>query len=156
MKNKVRFGWSREETLSQLENFYEYSLDEDIPHKSWQEEKEFLKTIGYHDPTVHKVYLAEDHVQMLNKTDNECPICNKDRISCIDYYVLGINLEDFCIDKYTKKNNMAHWEDRDSWFNKDTPACLIGMDNGFCNSHIDDVYESFEYTCCTCYSVFEL
>ena len=193
LKNKVRFGWSREETLSQLDNFYEYSLDEDIPHKSWQEVKAFLKTIGYHDPTVHKVCLAEDHVQLLNKTDNECPICNKDRKTCIDYYVLGINLDIF-IDKYTIQNNMAHWEDQDNWFNKDTPECprkelwhgqrFLQLSYFFdqnkesplpvickhCNSivsindiatrrtelGIDNVYESFEYTCCTCYSVFEL
>ena len=97
-------------------------------------------------------------------------------------------------DKYTIQNNMAHWEDRDNWFNKDTPECprkelwhgqrFLQLSYFFdqnkesplpvickhCNSivsvsdiatrrtelGIDNVYESFEYTCCTCYSVFEL
>jgi hypothetical protein len=47
LKAKVKFGWSREEALQQLQNFYEHEQNDKIPYKSWHKVIEFLKHIGY-------------------------------------------------------------------------------------------------------------
>ncbi|KXJ19010.1 hypothetical protein AC249_AIPGENE10997 [Exaiptasia diaphana] len=116
LKLKVKFGWSREETLHQLSNFYEYAQDDRIPHGDWQGVMKFLKGIGYDDPRVYKICCANDHVYLLEQEAERCPTCDK-RKKCIDYYVLGINLKEmFSGDDYIK-DILAHWENRESWFN---------------------------------------
>ena len=69
LKAKVNYGWSREETLAQLRNFFEYTQDENVPHQNWQSVVRFLKEIGYEDPKCRKICFGEDHVVLLEEGD---------------------------------------------------------------------------------------
>jgi hypothetical protein len=111
---KIKYGWSQEETLSQLRNLYEFTEDNHIPHKTWYMVMKFLRKLGYKDPKHYKVCCGTDHVTLV--LEDKCPNCDKVRDKCTDYYVLGLN-----VDSIANKLNdhLAHWEERDEWFNLD-------------------------------------
>ena len=111
---KIKYGWSQEETLSQLRNLYEFTEDNHIPHKTWYMVMMFLRKLGYKDPKHYKVCCGTDHVTLV--LEDKCPNCDKVRDKCTDYYVLGLN-----VDSIANKLNdhLAHWEERDEWFNLD-------------------------------------
>lgn len=113
--SKVNFGWSQEETMAQIRNFYEVLQDERIPHKSWQSVIGFLKTLGYKDPRHYKICCAEDHIHLLDY-ETPCPECDKDWSRCTDYYVLGLHLEDIFLDPVTTNAHLAHWRENCEWF----------------------------------------
>lgn len=48
--SKVNYGWSQEEAMAQIRNFYEVLGDERISHKNWQSVIRFLKNLGYEEP----------------------------------------------------------------------------------------------------------
>ena len=113
--SKVNYGWSQEETMVQIRNFYEVLGDERIPHKNWQSVIGFLKKLGYQEPRHYKICCANDHVKLLEYA-TPCPECDKDWSKCLDYYVLGIHLEDIFLDQATTKEHLAHWKNHDEWF----------------------------------------
>lgn len=113
--SKVKFGWSQEETMAQIRNFYELLHDERIPHKRWQSVIAFLKKLGYQDARHYKICCSEDHVHLLDY-QTPCPECDKDWSRCTDYYVLGIHFEDIFLDLATTTAHLAHWRERDEWF----------------------------------------
>ena len=45
-----------------------------------------------------------------------CPICQTPLSKCIDYYVLGLDFENWFSSQKCKQL-MAHWDDKTSWFN---------------------------------------
>ena len=112
--SKVNYGWSQEETMAQIRNFYEVLADERIPHKSWQAVVGFLKKLGYEDPRHYKICCSDNHIHLLDY-QTPCPECDKEWSSCTDYYVLGIHLEDIFLDPATTKAHLAHWEERNEW-----------------------------------------
>lgn len=113
--SKVNHGWSREETMAQIRNFYEVLNDERIPHKNWQDVLKFLKTLGYQEPRHYKICCGDDHIRLLDY-GTPCPECDKDWLKCIDYYVLGVHLEDIFLDSDTTEAHLAHWKERVAWF----------------------------------------
>lgn len=113
--SKVNYGWSQEETMAQIRNFYEVLYDERIPHKNWQSVIAFLKKLGYQEPRHYKICCAKDHIQLL-EYETPCPECDKEWFKCTDYYVLGIHLEDIFLDPETTEAHLAHWRVRDDWF----------------------------------------
>ena len=46
-----------------------------------------------------------------------CKICSKPSFLCIDYYVLGLNFREWFLTLEQCERLMAHWSDRDQWFN---------------------------------------
>ena len=113
--SKVGHGWSQEETMAQIRNFYETLGDERIPHKNWQSVMSFLKKLGYQDPRHYKICCADNHVQLLDYGE-PCPECDKEWSKCTDYFVLGIHLEDIFLDSATTEAHLAHWKERSEWF----------------------------------------
>ena len=116
LKSKVKYGWSQEETLSQLRSLYELTNDNDIPHQTWQAVLMFLRELGYKSPRLYKICCSADHVILVE--DDQCPICQKERETCTDYFVLGLNLESIFLSEDKIKKHLAHWEDKDEWLNK--------------------------------------
>ena len=51
----------------------------------------FLKKLGYKDPRHYKVCCGTDHVTLVES--NHCPNCDTPKEKCIDYFVLGLNLD---------------------------------------------------------------
>ena len=113
--SKVNYGWSQEEAMAQIRNFYEVLGDERIPHKNWQSVIRFLKNLGYEEPRHYKICCAEDHVKLLDY-ETPCPECDEEWSKCTDYFVLGIHLEDIFVDSATTEAHMAHWRERNEWF----------------------------------------
>ncbi len=62
LKNKVTFGWSREETLVQLRSVCELLHDNRIPYSTWYSVIRNLKHIGYQPAQILKICFGEDHV----------------------------------------------------------------------------------------------
>ena len=91
--SKVNHGWSREETMAQIRNFYEVLTDGRIPHKNWHAVLKLLKTLGYQEPRHYKICCGDDHIRLLDH-GTPCPECGEDWLKCINYYVLGVHLED--------------------------------------------------------------
>jgi hypothetical protein len=91
ISSKVKYGWSQEETLSQLQSLYELTKNDQIPHKTWPMVMRFLKKIGYENPKHFKVCCGADHVILIK--DDQCPNCGTPKDRCADYFVLGINLK---------------------------------------------------------------
>ena len=115
LQSKVKYGWSQEEALTQLQSLYELINENDIPHKSWGAVISFLKRLGYKDPRHYKVCCGKDHVVLVE--DDECPNCQTPKEHCIDYFVLGLNLESAFLNENLVKCHLAHWEEKDDWFN---------------------------------------
>ena len=116
--SKVKYGWSQEETLSQLQSLYELTQDEHIPHKTWHMVLKFLKKLGYKNPCHYKVCCGTDHVTRIIDGD-KCPNCDKPKDKCVDYFVLGLNLESLFASEKKLRHHLAHWEERAEWFNND-------------------------------------
>jgi hypothetical protein len=112
---KVKYGWSHEETLSQLQNLYEYTENNNIPHKTWSAVMKFLRQLGYKNPRHYKICCGIDCVTLVSGT--KCPNCDKLRDKCTDYFVLGLNVESVFSSVSKIHDHMAHWEERDNWFN---------------------------------------
>jgi len=119
LRSKVQYGWSQQETLSQIQSLYELSKDERIPYKTWPQVMQFLKKLGYKNPQNYKVCCGTDHITLVD--GDECPYCNTPKDLCTDYLVLGLNLKSIFISEKKIKDHLAHWLDKECWFNKRTP-----------------------------------
>jgi hypothetical protein len=117
LKSKVEYGWSQQETLSQLQSLYELTNNECIPHKTWPHVMKFLKKMGYKNPRHYKVCCGADHVTLIDS--DSCPFCNKPKAKCADYFVLGINLRSIFLSKNNIIDHLAHWKDKEHWMNRD-------------------------------------
>ena len=117
LKDKVRFGWSRAETLSQLQSFFELTNDQRIPHKDWEAVLKFLKNIGYESARLYKVCMAKDHVKLLVDKEN-CPECGTRWDKAYNYFVLGLDYENIFSNPEHLKKCMSHWKNREEWFKR--------------------------------------
>ena len=84
VRDKVKFGWSRTECLSQLQNLYDLTEDERIPHSTWIKVVSFLKILGYKEARKHKICIARNHVKLIRDYSN-CNQCGKEASKCKDY-----------------------------------------------------------------------
>ena len=103
--------------LSQLQNLYEFTEDNNIPHKTWSMVMKFLRRLGYKNPRHYEICCGTDHVTLIS--GNQCPNCDKPKDKCTDYSVLGLNLESIFSSASRLNDHLAHWEERDDWFNID-------------------------------------
>lgn len=71
--------------------------------KNWQAVLKFLKTLGYQEPRHYKICCGDDHIRLLDY-GTPCPECGKDWLKCIDYYVLGVHLEDIFLTQIRQKH----------------------------------------------------
>ena len=62
VRDKTRYGWSRVECLSQLQNLRELTGDDRIPSSSWNQVMSFLRNLGYEDPKTFKLCISDNHV----------------------------------------------------------------------------------------------
>ena len=115
LESKVKYGWSQEEALAQLRSLYEFTQDNNIPHRTWSMVMKFLKKLGYKNPRHYKICCGNDHVTLVR--GNQCPNCDKSKNECTDYFVLGLNLESVFSSASKFTDHMAHWEEREDWFN---------------------------------------
>jgi hypothetical protein len=118
LESKVKNGWSREETLSEMRNLFELLKDERIPHKSWNAMMKYIRKLGYKDPTHVNVCCGTDHVRLLQYKE-DCPICGQSWKNSIKYYVLGIHLENYFLSEDTIKDHLQHWENKNEWLGDD-------------------------------------
>jgi hypothetical protein len=75
----------------------------------------FLRQLGYKNPRHYKICCGIDCVTLVSGT--KCPNCDKLRDKCTDYFVLGLNVESVFSSVSKIHDHMAHWEERDNWFN---------------------------------------
>jgi len=118
LESKVKHGWSRDETLTQVRTIYELTKDDRIPHKSWEAVLTFLKKLGYKRPKHYKVCCGATHVTLISEKD-DCPDCGKEWHKCVDYFVLGLHLEDYFLNEETIRDHLEHWNKREEWLNKE-------------------------------------
>ena len=114
---KVEYGWSQQEALSQLQNLYELTNDAHIPHKTWPCVMRFLRKLGYENPRHYKICCATDHVTFIDR--DACPNCGNPKDRCVDYFVLGLNLDSIFLSKQKIIDHFQHWNEKDEWFNLD-------------------------------------
>ena len=93
-----------------------------------------LKKLGYCDPQHFKVCVDENHSVLLNAQEKSCPNCMKLSSQCIDYYVLGL-----CVDQWFKTEEccehlLGHWRDREEWFKKDPKADISMSELWHCHT----------------------
>ena len=112
---KLNRGLSIKTTEDYLQNTASLLGNKLIPTK-WNDFIRFLCTLGYVEPRRYKVCADRDHSYL---SENECKVCHKPSADCIDYYVLGLNFRDWFLTTDQCNRLMAHWTDRDHWFNKD-------------------------------------
>lgn len=118
IESKILSGRSQAETLSELRNLYELLKDHRIPHKSWNSVLSYLKKLGYKESYYFKVCCSPDHTRLLeNETD--CTVCGKSFDDCLNYYVLGIQLQNYFLNDTVIKDHLEHWEHKDEWLNID-------------------------------------
>ena len=117
LKNKVKFGSSRDETLSQLQSVFELTHDDRIPYNSWACVIKKLKDLGYEPVKALKICINEDHVTLVK--EDCCPNCQRITSACKDYYILGLNnvIESIFASSESIKKHMAHWINREDWLN---------------------------------------
>ena len=118
LESKVMHGWSQNETLCQVRNFYELVHDDRIPHKSWNSVLNFLRKLGYEEPCHYKVCCSSDHVTLLEDQE-QCTNCGEEWHKGVDYFVLGLNLRNYFLNPNTVKDHLAHWEHKGEWLNKE-------------------------------------
>ncbi len=76
---------------------------------------EVFQATGIKNPRHYKICCRMDHVTLI--TGNQCPNCDKSKDKCTDYFVLGLNLESIFSSVDRLNDHLAHWEERDDWFN---------------------------------------
>ena len=117
LKNKVKFGSSRDATLSQLRSVFELTHDQRIPYDSWACVIKKLKDLGYEPVKAMKICINEDHVTLVK--EDSCPNCQRLTSACKDYYILGLNnfIESIFASSESIKKHMVHWVNREYWLN---------------------------------------
>ena len=155
--SKIKYGWSQEETLNQLQSLYEFTNNNHIPHETWPAVMNFLKKLGYKNPKHYKICCGKDHVTFID--GDKCPNCNKLKHKCVDYFVLGLNLESIFLSQNKIHNHLAHWEEKVDWFNKENitvPLKEVWHGARFCELSYfwDELKETILPTCCpNCYNI---
>ena len=121
--NLVR-GHSRATLEEHLANVAKLMGDNSIPVK-WSEVIKMLKSLGYKDPKHFKVCVTPTHSQLLKnkRLMPQCPQCYKNWDECIDYYCLGLNIDEWFLTDENCKRLMSHWYDKDTWFKR--PHTLV-------------------------------
>ena len=114
---KLNFGHSQPEIEQHLQNTAELLGDKRIP-TTWADTLKHLRKLGYCDPLHHKVCVGDNHSVLLKKAMDKCPVCNRARESCIDYYVLGLNFHDWFITEDRCTRLLTHWNEHSEWLNK--------------------------------------
>ena len=74
--------------------------DECIPHKNWLSVISYLKNLGYQESQHYKICCSNDHVKLLEYA-TQCPERDRNWCKYLDYFVLGIQLEDIFLDRVT-------------------------------------------------------
>ena len=74
--------------------------DERIPHKNWLSVISYLKNLGYQESQHYKICCSNDHVKRLEYA-TPCPECKRNWCTYLDYFVLGIQLENIFLDRVT-------------------------------------------------------
>jgi hypothetical protein len=118
LESKVKNGSSQEGTLSEFRNIDELLKDERIPHQSWNAVLNFLKKLDYKDPNSYKVCFGSNHVTLLEHHE-DCPNCGKSWKESIDYFVLGIHLENYFLNENTIIDHLEHWKNKEEWIEDD-------------------------------------
>ena len=113
---KLKYGSSRSEFEEHLQNVRGL-INEKLP-VHWVEIAKLLKTLGYNEPRWHKVCIKEDHSFLLKSTSETCAFCHAAWDDCIDYFVLGLCIDDWFTTHEKCESLMSHWEDHDSWLGK--------------------------------------
>lgn len=85
--------------------------------KSWDQVLQVLVKLGYRSPRHYKVCCEKEHSVPLKdrQTTPSCYLCGKVWSQCIDYYVVGMNFQDWFL---TDQQCLSHWEDRPTWLNQ--------------------------------------
>lgn len=148
---KVKNGWSQNETLSEIRNIYELVKDEKIPHQSWNAVLQFLKRLGYKDPQNFKVCIGLNHVTLLQHEQN-CPNCGKSWNESIDYFVLGLQPENYFLNECTIKDHLEHWLHKHEWMDENVDKCYKEVWHGERFKELsyfwDENVETFLPVCC--------
>lgn len=76
----------------------------------WAQVLKLLRRLGYTNPKHYKVCVGANHSIL-------CPVCRKDQSLCIDYYVLGLNFQDWFCTEERCEQLLSHWRDKDEWLN---------------------------------------
>ena len=119
LKSKVKFGWSHNETLAQLQSVFDLTHDERIPYKCWPHVLKKLEELGYKPAEKHKVCIHQNHVNLVK--NDPCPNCNKNPSECDDYYVLGLNniVGNMFACCESIKAHTSYWKNRHEWLIKE-------------------------------------
>ena len=83
----------------------------------WAEVLKLLRRLGYTNPKHYKVCVGGNHSILLDEKAECCPVCRKDQSLCIDYYVLGLNFQDWFCTEERCEQLLSHWRDKDEWLN---------------------------------------
>lgn len=116
---KLNYGTSRAEFEEHLKNVKGLVDDDNIPVE-WEKVMELLKILGYNEPRWFRVCIKEDHSYLLRSSNELCAFCRATWKDCIDYFVLGLGIDDWFTTDERCHNLMSHWEDRESWFCAET------------------------------------
>ena len=135
VRDKVKYGWSRLECLSQLRNLFDLTADQPIPHVHWNSVLAFLKTLGYVTPKEYKICVSDTHVCLLDDKE-DCAICGQSWSDYHSYHVIGMKPESIFLSTDSIIQHLAHWRERNEWFRKDTitvPRRELWHGEQFCN-----------------------
>ena len=114
---KLKYGASRAEFEEHLKNV-KGLVDGNIPIE-WKEVMKLLKILGYNEPQWFRVCIKQDHSYLLSSSDELCAFCQATWNDCIDYFVLGLGIDDWFTTDEKCHHLMSHWEDRESWLGTD-------------------------------------
>lgn len=95
---KLMHGHSISTAEGHLTNISQLLGGQQVPTK-WAEVLQLLRSLGYRNPTHYKDCVEKDHSTLLTSNDPSSPKCQRPRNSCIDYYVLGLNFQDWFLTK---------------------------------------------------------
>ena len=119
IRDKIKYGWSRPECLSQLRNLFDLTGDNRIPHSSWSNVLNYLKQLGYVSPKEYKVCIHNTHVNLLDFKE-DCTICGEAWTDAHTYNVIGIKPESIFLNRESILQLLAHWKDRRDWFRQES------------------------------------
>ena len=151
LEAKVKNGWSRSETLKEIRNIYELFKNERIPHQSWNAVLQFLRKLGYKDPQNFKVCIGKNHVTLVEYEQN-CSNCEKPWNKCTDYFVLGLQPENYFLNEPTIKDHLEHWLNKHEWMDENSNKCYKEVWHGERFKELsyfwDENVETFLPVCC--------
>ena len=118
---KLECGYSRAQIERHLENATSLlDLEGRALPVTWPEVLQLLKKLGYRSPRHYKVCCGKDHSTLLASRVSHpvCPVCDRAWSDCIDYYVVGLNFQDWFQTECQCQALLKHWEDRVTWLGK--------------------------------------